>query len=58
MPVLSDVIGLGRITAAQKDIGVWVRRAASVIAWIRCHWLGNSAWLPEVRKEPTVQRPS
>jgi hypothetical protein len=44
MPVSSEGIVLGRITAGRSDIGVWVRRAASAVAWMRCHllchWLG------------------
>jgi len=44
MAILSDGILLSRITAGQNDIGVWVRRAASAVAWMRCHllchWLG------------------
>ena len=43
MPESSYGVGLGRITAAKKGIGVWVCRAESAIAWIRCrlvcHWL-------------------
>ncbi len=37
MPVSSDDVPSGRITAGQKDIGVWVRRAPSGVAWGRCH---------------------
>jgi hypothetical protein len=47
MPVSSDVIGLGRITAGRSDISVWVRRAVSAVAWSRshliCHWLQASS---------------
>jgi len=31
MPVPSDAIGLGRITAGQRDISVWLRRAPSAM---------------------------
>ena len=44
MPVPSDAIGLGRITADQRDVSVWVRRALSAVAWGRCHLVCH--WLP------------
>src|SRR5882672_11208155 len=43
MPDSSHHVALGPITAFQRDTGVWVRRAASAIAWscchLLCHWL-------------------
>jgi len=39
MPVPSDGVALGRITAGRKDWRVWVRRAPSAIAWGRCDLL-------------------
>ena len=43
MPVSSDGIGLSLITAGHRDLGVWVRRAVSAVAWSRCHLLCH--WL-------------
>jgi len=37
MPVPSDAIGSGRITAGLKDCSIRVRRAVSAVAWGRCH---------------------
>jgi hypothetical protein len=37
MPVPSDGIAVGRITAGRNSCGVWVRRAPSATAWRRCH---------------------
>jgi hypothetical protein len=68
MPVSSDGIALGPITAGQSDISVWLRRAVSGVAWSRCHlvchWLqissirntGSLALLTKARmtNEPAV----
>ena len=52
MPVLSDAVASSLITADERDLGVWLRRAVSVIAWRRCHlvchWL--QAHLPSERR--------
>src|SRR6266851_3196777 len=52
MPVPSDAVASSPITAVQRDIGVWVRRAASAVAWSRshllCHWLEDH--LPSKRR--------
>src|SRR6516225_6436966 len=37
MPISSDAIALGRITAGQMDTNVWVGRVVSADAWRRCH---------------------
>jgi hypothetical protein len=43
MPVSSDAVASSLITAVQRDLSVWVRRAASALAWscchLLCHWL-------------------
>ena len=39
MPVPSDTVASSLITAVQRDLGVWVRRAVSAVAWRRCHLL-------------------
>ncbi len=46
LAVSSDGIALGRITAGQTDIGVWVRRAVSAVAWGRCHLICH--WLQDL----------
>jgi len=43
MPVPSDGVAWGRITAGRKDWRIWVRRAPSAIAWGRRHLLRH--WL-------------
>ena len=48
LTVSSDGIALGRITAGQRNLGVWVRRAVSVVAWRRCHL--DCHWLSGYRK--------
>ena len=50
MPVPSNAIELGRITAGQVDIGVWVPRAVSAVAWGRCHLVLLLA-LPSLRTQ-------
>jgi hypothetical protein len=37
MPVSSNAVGLGRITAGRRSCGVCLHRAASAVAWRRCH---------------------
>ena len=53
MPVPSDDVALGLITAVQRDTAVWVRRAVSAAAWSRCHlvrhWLHLPDYLPSER---------
>jgi len=44
MPVASDGVALGRVSAGQEDIGVWVRRTVSAKAWSHCHLACH--WLP------------
>jgi hypothetical protein len=46
MRVSSDGVALGLITTVQKDIGVWVCRTASAVAWSRCHLACH--WLPDL----------
>src|SRR5271169_1760136 len=45
MPVSSDAVASSLITAVQRDLGVWVRRTVSAIAWSRCHLLCH--WLQD-----------
>src|SRR6266568_3299747 len=56
MPVSSDGVALGRLTAGQIDIGVWVRRAASAFAWRRCHLLCHWARVPPRGARPSLRR--
>ena len=41
----SYAVASSLIAAVQRDIGVWLRRAVSAVAWSRCHlvchWLRN-----------------
>jgi hypothetical protein len=34
MPVISDGVASGLVTAGQTNISVWARRAASALAWV------------------------
>jgi len=45
MAVASDGVALGRLAAGQIGIVVWVRRAASAVAWQRCHLVCH--WLQD-----------
>jgi hypothetical protein len=49
MPITSDDIGLGRITAGRSDCVVWACRAPSGVAWGRCHLLRHWARDPPPR---------
>ena len=46
MPVSSDGVAIGLITAVQTDTGVWVRRAVSAVARSRCHLVCH--WLRDL----------
>jgi hypothetical protein len=52
MPVSSDGVALGRITAGQRDSGVWARRALSAVAWRRCHLVCH--WCRRLRPRPEL----
>lgn len=39
MPESSDGVALSLITAGRVDIGVWMRRAASAVARVGCHFV-------------------
>ena len=45
MSASSDAVASSLITAVQRDIGVWVRRAVSAVAWRRCHLVCH--WLQD-----------
>src|ERR1700688_866064 len=46
MPVSSDGVAIGLITAVQTDTGIWVRRAVSAVARSRCHLVCH--WLRDL----------
>jgi hypothetical protein len=48
MPVPSVSVASSLIAAVQRDLSVWVRRAASGVAWRRCHLVCH--WLPDLTR--------